>query len=127
MSARNPPKTKMTPSTPAGHPAILVEPEGSAPGRGRLRYVVDVEQNGRDVAVSLSEESVRHLDSKHEDVYDADRLLMDISTARWLLEVLPGILARAELAEEHAERAHAAARRALPTSAPLATRKKSAA
>lgn len=85
---------------PASRPVVLIEPEETAPGGGRLRYVLDTEVSGQTAMVSISEESVLHLGSKYEEIYDADRILLDITTARWLQEQLPILIARAEQIEE---------------------------
>lgn len=90
----------MSRNLPASRPVVLIEPEETAPGGGRLRYVLDAEVSGQTAMVSISEESVLDLGTKREEIYDADRLLLDITTARWLLEQLPGAIERAEHIEE---------------------------
>jgi hypothetical protein len=85
---------------PAFRPIVLIEPEETAPGGGRLRYVLDTEVSGQTAMVAIGEESVLSLGTKREEIYDVDRLLLDITTARWLLDQLPGVIERAEQIEE---------------------------
>lgn len=82
-------------------PVMRIDDESPGIGGGRTRYVIDTEiSSGGEVSVLLSEESVRDLGSRHEEVVGADRICLDVATARWLLEKLPAVIAQAQAIED---------------------------
>lgn len=78
----------MTKASSESWPQRHTEVDATAPGGGKMRWTVDLEPFAG-CCISVDEESVR----EGGDVYEADKLLLDLEAAEWLVGRLAAAVA----------------------------------